>query len=141
MHKYALWVRERTTTTGTGDITLAGAITGYTTFSSQINAGDSVLYSIKDGNDRELGVGTLSATNILQRTTIRATLVGGFFTANPTSGLNLSGVAEVSVTDDRVLSEWSEGIRQSTGHDGEILVVGAGGLAGLAGTVDGGVIP
>ena len=143
MHQYGIWIKETTGTTGTGTITLTGPINGFASFASQMSAGDTVLYSIGDngGSNRELGVGTLTSPTALARTTIRAKLVGTTFTANPSTGLNLSGSAEVAVTTDALLLEWAESIRQSTGHSGEVLVVGAGGLSGLSGTVDGGVVP
>ena len=140
MHNYALWVKESTATTGTGAITLGGAVTGFTTFASQVTPGQTVLYAVVDGNNRELGVGTLTNATTLTRTTVRATLTGGTFASNPANGLNLSGNAEVAVTADAVLLEWAESIRQSTGHDGETLVVGGSGIAALSGVLDGGVV-
>lgn len=69
-------VVETSTTTGTGDFTLAGAVTGYTRFADVCAVGDRVTYLIEaiDGNgDRtgewETGDGTYSAANTLTRTT------------------------------------------------------------------------
>jgi hypothetical protein len=63
-------VKETTTTTGTGTITLAGAVTGFQAF-SVIGDGNSTYYTITDGTDFEVGIGTytLSGTT-LSRTTI-----------------------------------------------------------------------
>ena len=63
-------VKETTTTTGTGTITLAGAVTGFQAFSF-IGDGNSTYYTITDGTDFEVGIGTytLSGTT-LSRTTI-----------------------------------------------------------------------
>ena len=50
---------ETTATTGTGTINLAGAVTNYLTFSSQITSGNTVPYQITSGDGkRETGIGT-----------------------------------------------------------------------------------
>jgi hypothetical protein len=140
MYKFALWARERTASTGTGDITLSGALPGFATFSSQLAANDTVIYSIHDGDSRELGVGTLISNTVLERTTVKATLQGGVFSAGG-GKLNLSGNAIVACSDSAELLTWASGIRESTGHTGEVLVVEGTGLAALSGVVDGGVVP
>jgi hypothetical protein len=67
-------IAETSTSTGTGDFTLAGAITGYDTFDSAFLIGDALYYLIEavDTNgsptgDWEVGLGTYSATNTLTR--------------------------------------------------------------------------
>lgn len=62
-------VEETTTTTGTGTVTLAGAVAGYQTFTAGFSDGDSVYYVIEavDANgvptgDWEVGVGTFTAS-------------------------------------------------------------------------------
>lgn len=66
MFIFADRVLETSTTTGTGDITLAGAVAGFQTFAGECAAGDQFPYYIEavdgDGNptgDYENGVGTL----------------------------------------------------------------------------------
>lgn len=51
-------VQETTITTGTGTITLAGAVSGYYPFSSQLSNGDTTFYAILDTVDIEVGIGT-----------------------------------------------------------------------------------
>lgn len=66
-------VKETTTTTGTGDITLAGAATGgFITFQSVFAVGDRVPYGIADANGTawESGYGTLTASTTLERTQV-----------------------------------------------------------------------
>ena len=70
-------VMESSTTTGTGDFTLAGAITGFSTFASRYSTGDTCYYAIKEVDAAggpsgawEVGIGTYSAANTLTRTTV-----------------------------------------------------------------------
>jgi hypothetical protein len=64
-------VRESTTTTGTGTITLNGAIAGFRAFSSVMANGDTTWYAIViPAGAWETGVGTWVAGNQLQRTTV-----------------------------------------------------------------------
>jgi len=65
-------VKETTTTTGTGTITLAGASTGYQSFSA-IGDGNTTYYTISNPgvNEWEVGIGTYTASGTtLSRTTI-----------------------------------------------------------------------
>ncbi len=69
---------ETSTTTGTGAMTLAGAVPGFQAFDDYLTVGSTVNYLIEavdaDGvatGEWETGVGTYSATNVLTRTTIR----------------------------------------------------------------------
>jgi hypothetical protein len=68
-------VKETTTTTGTGDITLAGAVSGFRAFSSVLAAGDTTLYCIELNAEWEVGVGTYNTT--LARTTVLASSNAG----------------------------------------------------------------
>ncbi len=78
-------VCETSTTTGTGDLTLAGAITGYQTFDTAgvtSTAGIPYLVEAVDtgGNptgDWEAGIGLLSAPTTLQRTVVTASSNAG----------------------------------------------------------------
>lgn len=63
-------VQETTTTTGTGSVTLAGAVAGYQTF-AVVGNGNTCYYTIVDGSAWEVGVGTYSTTGpTLARTTV-----------------------------------------------------------------------
>lgn len=73
-------VKETTTTTGTGDLTLAGAVTQFRAFSSVYAVGDDdVPYCIagQTGSEWEVGIGTLSGSSTLQRTTVLASSNSG----------------------------------------------------------------
>ena len=66
-------VKEISTTTGTGTLTLGGAQTGFETFSAGIGASNTTYYAIynQDTNEWEVGLGTLNAgATTLARTTV-----------------------------------------------------------------------
>ena len=64
-------VKETSTTTGTGTFTLAGAVTGFETFSSAIGNTNTTYYAIvhTSNSEFEVGLGTVSA-GALARTTV-----------------------------------------------------------------------
>jgi len=96
----ANWVKESTATTGTGDITLGGAPSGFIPFSQVFRDGQAVYYTIEDGANREIGIGTYNA-GVLSRTTVLETLEGGTYTGpeGSPSPITLSGSATVMVSD------------------------------------------
>jgi hypothetical protein len=65
-------VQETSTTTGTGSLTLGGAVTGFQAFSSVLSTGDTTYYTIADqgGANWEVGLGTFTSPSTLARTTI-----------------------------------------------------------------------
>jgi len=63
-------VQETTTTTGTGTVTLAGAVSGYQTFAA-VGNGNSTYYTIAGGAEWEVGIGTYTSSGTtLSRTTV-----------------------------------------------------------------------
>ena len=88
-------VRETSTTTGTGALTLAGAVVGYQTFSSAIGNTNTTYYAISNPGvaEWEVGIGTYATSgNTLTRTTIIKSSTG-------TSAINFSaGTKDVFVT-------------------------------------------
>ena len=62
-------IKETTTTINTGSYSLAGAVTGFQSFSDGVGSGNTTYYCCTDGTDYEIGLGTLSGTT-LARTTI-----------------------------------------------------------------------
>lgn len=70
-------VQETTTTTGTGTITLAGAVTGFQSF-SVIGDANTTYYTIAAGSQWEVGIGTYTASGTtLSRDTILESSTGG----------------------------------------------------------------
>lgn len=75
MPAYADRVKDTTTTTGTGNITLAGsAPTGFRTFAAAFGASGKMFYAISSsgGSEWEVGYGTLSGSTTLARTIVLA---------------------------------------------------------------------
>ena len=63
-------VKETTTTTGTGTITLAGAVSGFQGF-SVIGDGNETFYTIAGGGEWEVGIGTYTSSGTtLSRDTV-----------------------------------------------------------------------
>ena len=89
-------VKETTTTTGTGTVTLLGAATGFQSF-AVVGDANTTFYTIasQTGNEWEVGIGTYtSAGTLLARTTVLANS-----SATQPSALNFSaGTKDVFVT-------------------------------------------
>jgi len=84
-------VQETTTTTGTGTVTLAGAVSGFQTFAA-IGDGNTCYYAITSGTDWEVGLGTYTASGTtLSRDSILES-------SNAGSAITLSGTSNVFVT-------------------------------------------
>lgn len=85
-------VKETSTTTGTGTITLAGAADGYQSFSA-VGDGNVTYYAIVGGTEWEVGLGTYTASGTtLSRDTV-------FESSNSGSLVNFSaGTKNVFVT-------------------------------------------
>ena len=88
-------VKETTTTTGTGAITLAGAVSNFQTFTSVLSNADTTYYAIIDdtNNEFEVGLGTFASSGTtLTRTTI-------IESSNSGSAVNLgNGTKQVVMT-------------------------------------------
>jgi len=85
-------VQETTATTGTGTITLGGAVSGFQTF-AVIGNGNSTFYCIVNGSSWEVGIGTYSTTGpTLTRTTILSNSNGN------TAPITLVGASNVFCT-------------------------------------------
>jgi hypothetical protein len=72
-------VQETSTTSGTGSITLLGAVTGFQSFLSGIGNGNTTYYTIYEQgtSNWEVGIGSLSGGTTLSRDTIIASSNSG----------------------------------------------------------------
>lgn len=77
-------VKEASASTGTGDLTLAGASVGFQSFGAKCAVGDTLFYGLQavdaagaPTGDWECGLGTYSATDTLTRTTVTSSSNGG----------------------------------------------------------------
>jgi hypothetical protein len=118
-------VRETSTTTGTGNFTLAGAVTGYQTFDAALDTGDTTYYTITDqsGANWEVGIGTFPSPSTLARTTILSSSNGGSvvtFTSG-TKDVFISLPASKTV---QSFSAGSTGLTPSTASFGAVALAG-----------------
>lgn len=93
----ANWAKQAVSSGGTGNLTLGPASAGHVTLDTAMGQERSFVYVIEDGNDREVGLGTLSASNTLVRSTILETLVGGTLTRSSPSAINVTTSALVMI--------------------------------------------
>ena len=88
-------IKETTITTGTGNIALAGAVSGFRAFYPTLSVGDTFKYFIvsTSGTEWESGLGTLTASSTLERTTVQSSS-----NVNPLTAVNFSaGLKEVGI--------------------------------------------
>ena len=69
-------VRETSTTTGTGTLTLAGAVSGFQTFSTAIGNTNTCYYTIVNGSEWEVGLGTVAAGTLARTTVLKSSNAG-----------------------------------------------------------------
>ena len=89
-------VKETSTTTGTGTLNLAGAVTGFVTFVSGIGNSNTTYYAInaQGTSNWEVGIGTVTdaTPDTLARDTVLSNSLGN------TSKINFSGTLDVFCT-------------------------------------------
>ena len=90
-------VQETTATTGTGAVTLAGAVAGYQTFATAFGSAASVVgYLLVSGSLWEIGKGTFNGTTGLTRDTVRSSSsAGSLITLAGTSNVYCTASAEL----------------------------------------------
>jgi hypothetical protein len=69
-------VRETSTTTGTGTLTLAGAVSGFQTFSTAIGNTNTCYYTIVNGSEWEVGLATIAAGTLARTTVLKSSNAG-----------------------------------------------------------------
>lgn len=135
------WIKQTSTTTGTGALTLA-PVSGFPGFSSQFAESERFCYAIIDdstGGPIERGIGYLDGSGNLVRERPMATFVSGTYTGANASAVDLpAGTkrvvctegAQTALTTNQNL--WSGAT--NTGYGDALLIVGAAGT--LAMTAD-----
>ena len=89
-------VREYSTTVGTGNIALSGAMAGHVRFADGFSVGDSVIYVLEDGANYEIGTANLVTENLLERTAVEESLLDGELKKGAeASAISLSGQARI----------------------------------------------
>jgi hypothetical protein len=135
-------VKESSTSSGTGSITLGGAIPGYQTFNAAIATGSTVYYTIHnltagDDDEWEVGVGTFTSPATLARNTVLSSSNSGSlvpFTAGA-SGL------EVFVTqpaEQALYTNQATGIVESSGNGANTIAftnINASNVVMVSGTI------
>jgi hypothetical protein len=86
-------VKETSSSSGTGSVTLGGAFPGYQTFDAVVATGSTVYYTIHnltagDDDEFEVGVGTFTSPTTLSRDTVLSSSAGGTTKVNFTSGIS-----------------------------------------------------
>lgn len=111
------YIKEATATAGTGDLTLT-ALTGFARFlgTETFVADSEVLYAIENGDNKETGIGTIRAGNILERTTPFVTLVAGVYDATTPTQITLVGDSIVFCDINNPASSTVSGFLSSTDY-------------------------
>lgn len=81
-------IKETSTSTGTGAFALAGPVSGFVSFQSVLGSYATTFYTITDGVDWEVGVGTYADFTI--PTTIGSSYNGGYYAGQINYGANTS---------------------------------------------------
>lgn len=127
-------VKETTTTTGTGTVTLLGASTGFQSFAAVGNA-NTTYYTItaQTGTEWEVGIGTYTSSGTtLSRTTVLSSSNGG-------SAVNFSaGTKDVFVTYPSSRSVYADGTTL-TATNSSVLPIASGGTNSTATATAGGI--
>ncbi len=112
-------VKETTTTTGSGTVTLAGASAGFQSF-SVIGDANTTYYTLVSGSDWEVGIGTYtsSGTTLSRDTVLESSNAGSKITLAGTSDVFCTYPAEKAVVQD----ETNTGVAPQMGATNGIFV-------------------
>ncbi len=94
----ANWIKQAVTAGGTGNLTLGSADAGFIDLNTAIGQGPRFPYTIADGNNRESGIGYLSASVTLVRESVLETLVSGVLATDSPQPINVTTSARVMIS-------------------------------------------
>lgn len=95
-------VQETSATTGTGTFTLAGAVSGFQSFSSAIGNGNTTYYTIVNGSEWEIGIGTVGAGTLSRDIVLDSSTGSAISFTTGTKAVFVTYPAGKSVTTDGV---------------------------------------
>lgn len=90
-------VRQKVSVVSSDTLSLGSSIGGYVPVAFVFTTGEVIHYSIEDGYNREIGIGTYNSNGTILRTQVLETLYNGGFNRLPTSGISLSTNAVLGV--------------------------------------------
>jgi hypothetical protein len=135
-------VKESSTSSGTGNITLGGAIPGYQTFNAAIATGSTVYYTIHNltaGSDTEweVGVGTFTSPSTLARNTVLSSSNSGSLVPF-TSGVSGLEVFVTQPAEQALYTNQATGIVESSGNGANTIAftnINASNIVTVSGTI------
>jgi len=108
-------VQETSTTTGTGTLTLSGAVSGYQTFSSAIGNGNTTYYAIVGGTEWEVGIGTVAAGTLARTTFITSSTGSTVSFSAGNKNVFCTYPADRAVAEDETLTAYAPQFAASNG--------------------------
>lgn len=114
-------IKETATVTGTGAITLSGAVAGYRTFSSVYSDGDIMTYVVRNTTDNtwEIGKGTYNTSgNTISRTTLKSSSTGSPISFGAGNFVVYNGICaeDLAVISNPVNSTSADGLTLTTSN-------------------------
>lgn len=125
-------VQETSTTTGTGTLTLGGALTGFQSFSSAIGNGNTTYYAITLNGEWEVGLGTVGSGTLTRDTVLESSNSGSLvnfsagiknvfctYPAEKSLYLNSNNTLSLSNTNGLTNATWTTATRPSSPSTGQ----------------------
>jgi hypothetical protein len=134
-------VKESSSSSGTGNITLGGAFPGYQTFNAAIASGSTVYYTIHNlaagfDTEWEVGVGTFTAPATLARNTVLSSSTGSAI--NFTAGTNGLEVFITQPAEQALYTNQATGLVESSGNGANTIAftnINASNVVMVSGTI------
>jgi hypothetical protein len=134
-------VKESSSSSGTGNITLGGAFPGYQTFNAAIATGSTVYYTIHNlaagfDTEWEVGVGTFTSPATLARNTVLSSSTGS--TINFTAGANGLEVFITQPAEQALYTNQATGLVESSGNGANTIAftnINASNVVMVSGTI------